>query len=90
MASSLFETGSSWYADDTARSPDIQFHLGLGTGIDHGVASMPKGEITPNSCYLRPQSRGLVRPQSADPAKTPLIHPNYPEDSLDREMIIRG
>ena len=37
VASSLFETGGFWYADRPARSPDIQFHLGLGSGIEAGV-----------------------------------------------------
>ncbi|EJZ16460.1 dehydrogenase/oxidoreductase, partial [Rhizobium sp. Pop5] len=37
VASSLFETGGFWYADPDARSPDIQFHLGLGSGIEAGV-----------------------------------------------------
>ena len=90
VASSLFETGGFWYADKSARSPDIQLHLGLGTGIEHGVASMPQGGITLNSCHLRPRSRGTVRLQSADPAKAPLIDPNYLADPLDREMSIRG
>jgi len=43
VASSLFETGGFWYADPDARSPDIQFHLGLGSGIEAGVAAMPQG-----------------------------------------------
>jgi choline dehydrogenase len=90
VASSLFETGGFWYADPDARSPDIQLHLGLGTGIEHGVASMPQGGITLNSCYLRPRSRGTVRLQSADPAAAPLIDPNYLQDPMDREMTIRG
>ncbi|MHA3978967.1 GMC family oxidoreductase [Halovulum sp. GXIMD14794] len=90
VASSLFETGGFWYADPDARSPDIQFHLGLGTGIEHGVASMPMGGITLNSCYLRPRSRGTVRLQSSDPAKAPLIDPNYLQDPRDREMSITG
>lgn len=90
VASSLFETGGFWYADKSARSPDIQLHLGLGTGIEHGVASMPQGGITLNSCYLRPRSRGTVRLHSADPAMAPLIDPNYLSDPLDREMSIRG
>lgn len=90
VASSLFETGGFWYADPDARSPDIQFHLGLGTGIEHGVAAMPQGGVTLNSCYLRPRSRGTVRLQSADPAKAPLIDPNYLQDPMDREMSIRG
>jgi choline dehydrogenase len=90
VASSLFETGGFWYADTSARSPDIQFHLGLGTGIEHGVVAMPQGGITLNSCYLRPRSRGTVRLQSGDPARAPLIDPNYLADPLDREMSIRG
>jgi choline dehydrogenase-like flavoprotein len=90
VASSLFETGGFWYADENARSPDLQFHLGLGTGIEAGVAAMPQGGVTLNSCYLRPRSRGTVRLQSADPTKAPLIDPNYCADPLDREMSIKG
>ncbi|MEM1265594.1 MAG: GMC family oxidoreductase N-terminal domain-containing protein [Pseudomonadota bacterium] len=90
VASSLFETGGFWYADPDARSPDIQFHLGLGTGIEKGVVAMPEGGVTLNSCYLRPRSRGTVRLSSADPTAPPLIDPNYLEDPRDREMSIRG
>lgn len=90
VASSLFETGGFWYADPNARSPDIQFHLGLGTGIEKGVAVMPQGGVTLNSCYLRPRSRGTVRLASSDPAAAPLIDPNYLSDPQDREMSIRG
>ena len=90
VASSLFETGGFWYADPDARSPDLQFHLGLGTGIEAGVAAMPDGGVTLNSCYLRPRSRGTVRLASADPARAPLIDPNYLQDPRDREMSIRG
>lgn len=90
VASSLFETGGFWYADPDARSPDLQFHLGLGTGIEAGVVSMPQGGVTLNSCYLRPRSRGTVRLASSDPAKAPLIDPNYCSDPQDREMSIRG
>lgn len=90
VASSLFETGGFWYADPSARSPDIQFHLGLGTGIEHGVVSMPQGGVTLNSCYLRPRSRGSVRLQSSDPAQAPLIDPNYLADVRDRELSIAG
>ena len=90
VASSLFETGGFWYADPAARSPDIQFHLGLGSGIESGVAAMPQGGVTLNSAYLRPRSRGTVRLSSADPLAAPLIDPNYWADPYDREMSIRG
>lgn len=90
VASSLFETGGFWYADENARSPDIQMHLGLGTGIEAGVEVMPNGGVTLNACHLRPRSRGSVRLQSDNPADMPLIDPNYLSDSYDREMSIRG
>lgn len=90
VASSLFETGGFWYADEHARSPDIQMHLGLGTGIEAGVAAMPNGGVTLNACFLRPRSRGSVRLQSADPNAAPLIDPNYLSDPYDREMSLRG
>ncbi|WP_300034409.1 GMC family oxidoreductase N-terminal domain-containing protein [uncultured Roseobacter sp.] len=90
VASSLFETGGFWYADENARSPDIQMHLGLGTGIEAGVETMPNGGVTLNACHLRPRSRGTVRLQSDDPADMPLIDPNYLSNPYDREMSIRG
>lgn len=90
VASSLFETGGFWYAEADARSPDIQFHLGLGSGIEAGVTAMANGGVTLNSAYLRPRSRGTVRLASADPKAAPLIDPNYWSDPHDREMSIRG
>ena len=89
-ASSLFETGGFWYADRDARSPDIQFHLGLGSGIEAGVSHMESGGVTLNSAYLRPRSRGTVRLSSTDPAAPPLIDPNYWADPHDRTMSLRG
>ncbi|NRB05782.1 MAG: GMC family oxidoreductase N-terminal domain-containing protein, partial [Rhodobacteraceae bacterium] len=89
-ASSLFETGGFGFADEAARSPDIQFHLGLGSGIEAGVAHMPRGGVTLNSAYLRPRSRGTVRLHSADPKAPPLIDPNYWADPYDKAMGLRG
>jgi len=92
VASSLFETGGFWYADaqDRDRSPDIQFHLGLGSGIEAGMAKMKNAGVTLNSAYLRPRSRGTIRLASADPAASPLIDPNYWSDPWDRDMAIKG
>jgi len=92
VASSLFETGGFWYADQAhkARSPDIQFHLGLGSGIEAGMAKLRNAGVTLNTAYLRPGSRGTVRLASADPAAAPLIDPNYWDDPHDRQMAING
>ena len=93
-ASSLFETGGFWFADpaqdDPAAAPDVQLHLGLGSGIEAGVAAMPQGGVTLNSAFLRPRSRGTVRLASADPLAAPLIDPNYWADPLDRIRSIEG
>ena len=90
VTSTLFETGGFWYADKEARSPDIQFHLGLGSGIEAGVAQMKNPGVTLNSALLRPRSRGTVRLASADPAAAPLIDPNYWADPYDRQYAIKG
>lgn len=96
VASSLFETGGFWYADrdapepERARSPDIQFHLGLGSGIEAGMAKLKNGGVTLNTAYLRPRSRGTVRLADSDPASAPLIDPNYWAEAHDRDMALKG
>ena len=94
VASSLFETGGFWYADreaaEPARSPDIQFHLGLGSGIEAGMARLRNAGVTLNTAYLRPRSRGTVRLANADPASAPLIDPNYWSDPHDKTMALKG
>ncbi len=90
VASTLFETGGFWYADKSARSPDIQFHLGLGSGIEAGVERLKHAGVTLNTAFLRPRSRGTVRLAGADPARAPLIDPNYWEDPYDRTVALDG
>jgi choline dehydrogenase-like flavoprotein len=90
VASSLFETGGFWYADKSARSPDIQFHFGQGSGIEQGIATLRNAGVTLNSAFMRPLSRGTVRLASADPGAAPLIDPNYWSEPHDLEMSLRG
>lgn len=90
VTASLFETGGFWYADEKARSPDIQFHLGQGSGIEKGIARIDGSGITLNSAFLRPRSRGTVRLAGPDPRLPPLIDPNYWDDPYDLEMSLRG
>lgn len=90
VASTLFETGGFWFADPMQTVPDIQFHLGLGSGIEAGVDRLRNAGVTLNSAYLRPRSRGTVRLASADPRAHPLIDPNYWADPHDRAMSLEG
>jgi choline dehydrogenase-like flavoprotein len=89
-AASLFETGAFWYADEDAPSPDIQFHLGQGSGIEKGIVKIDGAGITLNSAFMRPRSRGTVRLTSADPFAAPLIDPNYWADPYDLDMSLKG
>jgi choline dehydrogenase-like flavoprotein len=90
VASTLFETGGFWFVDKAARWPDMQFHLGLGSGIEAGVAQLKNPGVTLNSAFLRPHSRGSVRLASADPGAAPLIDPNYWSEDYDRQASLQG
>ena len=89
-ASSLFETGGFWYTGTPNGWPDIQFHLGLGSGIEKGIARIDGAGVTLNSAFLRPKSRGTVRITSDDPASQPLIDPNYWEVPSDFDASLRA
>lgn len=89
-ASSLFETGGFGFANKAEACPDIQFHFGLGSGIEAGVLRLTNDGVTLNSAYLRPKSRGSVRLASADPLAAPLIDPNYWAEPDDRRASLEG
>ena len=90
VASTLFETGGFWFSGPDATWPDIQFHLGLGSGIEAGVPRMRHPGVTVNSAHLRPASRGTVRLATADPAAAPLLDPNYWAEPEDRRRSLAG
>ncbi|MBV8566885.1 MAG: GMC family oxidoreductase N-terminal domain-containing protein [Methylobacteriaceae bacterium] len=89
-ASNLCEAGGFVTADPQARSPDVQFHLMLGTGLEAGVARLKNCGVTLNSAFMRPRSRGSVALKSADPLDSPLIDPNYWAEPYDRSMSLAG
>ncbi len=90
VASSLFETGGFWFVDPATEAPDMQFHLGQGSGIEAGIAKLSNSGVTLNSAYMRPRSRGTVRLKDSNALSMPLIDPNYWHDPHDREMSLKG
>ena len=90
VASSLFDTGGFWYVDENAAAPDMQLHLGMGSGIEAGISKLKNAGVTLNTAFMRPRSRGTVRLKDAEPSSHPLIDPNYWADPYDREMSLRG
>ncbi len=90
VASSLFDSGGFWYVDQNAAAPDMQFHLGMGSGIEAGIAKLQNAGVTLNTAFMRPRSRGTVRLKDSNANSHPLIDPNYWADTYDREMSLRG
>ena len=91
FASNLVEAGGFSYANTDEKTPDLQFHFLPAARAEAAFTSLRPGfGATLNSYFLRPRSRGTVRPASSDPTKPPLIDPNYLADDYDLEMTIAG
>ena len=72
----------------TSSRPDIQFHLGTLSADMAGGQVHPFSGFTMSVCQLRPESRGYVRIQSADPLVRPRIVANYLDTQYDRDISI--
>ncbi|HYN46665.1 MAG TPA: GMC family oxidoreductase N-terminal domain-containing protein [Allosphingosinicella sp.] len=75
--------------------PDIQFHILPATFdtdalIEQKMVLEKEPGLTLAAYQMRPESRGTVRINSADPAAYPAITPNYLSDPLDEEVAVAG
>ena len=90
-ASNLIEGGAFWWGDRNEATPDIQYFMVVGAGIEEGVDAVPGGNgCTVNLGQIRPRSRGEVTLVSADPAANPRVAPRYFSDPYDLEAITDG
>lgn len=90
-SSNLIEGGAFWWGDKAEASPDIQYFLVVGAGIEEGVDAVPGGNgCTVNLGQIRPRSRGEVTLASADPSANPRVAPRYFSDPYDLEAITDG
>jgi choline dehydrogenase len=70
--------------------PDIQFHVMPGTfNFETGAVERTPG-LTCGVCQLRPESRGEILINSADPLARPPIRPGYLTAENDCEAIVDG
>ena len=73
-------------------TPDVQFHF---AHASHD-ARRPRGTLerdpgmTCAVCQLRPESRGSIHIQSADPGAAPAIRPNFLAEDTDRAALVEG
>lgn len=66
---------------------DIQIHAVLAIMRDHGKVKATEDGFSLHLCQLRPESRGHIRLQSADPFADPLIQANYLATAEDRRVL---
>lgn len=90
-SSNLIEGGAFWWGNRSEATPDIQYFMVVGAGIEEGVDAVPGGNgCTVNLGQIRPRSRGEVTLLSADPAANPRVAPRYFSDPYDLEAITDG
>ncbi len=73
-------------------TPDVQFHFAHASyarGAKRGVLEKEPG-MTCSVCQLRPESRGSIHIQSAEPGAAPAIRPNFLSEEVDRAALIGG
>ena len=68
--------------------PNIQFHMQPLSADKPGDGVHPFSAFTMSICNLRPESRGEVTINSADPTQLPKIIPNYLSTDGDRKIAI--
>jgi choline dehydrogenase len=71
-------------------TPDIQFHVQPLSAENPGKGADKFSAFTMSVCQLRPESRGQIRLNSADPAQYPRIMPNYLSTETDCRTIVAG
>jgi choline dehydrogenase len=70
--------------------PDVQFHVATLSSDMAGSPVHRFSGFTLSVCQLRPESRGHVRIQSADPLAAPAMQANYLSTPLDRATVVSG
>ena len=91
-----FLTMGSFYAagflrtDPALPTPDIQAGLSLFSSDNAGDNLHRFSGFSLVVTLLRPESRGTVLIQSADPLHAPAIRPNYLSTPKDREVLLAG
>jgi len=88
MAASL-ATGFMRSRDDL-ETPDIQFHVQPLSAENPGKGADRFSAFTMSVCQLRPESRGEIRLNGADPRSYPKIMPNYLSTETDCRTVVAG
>jgi choline dehydrogenase-like flavoprotein len=90
MTSNIAECGGFLKTRPDLDVPDIQLHFCMAMVNDHGRKPRWGTGFSCHVCLLRPQSRGSVWLQSADPLAAPAIDPNFLGEEADLDTMVAG
>ncbi len=88
FTSNLAEAGGFIRTSSDEPAPDIQLHFVPGIVDDHGRKKHYVAGISCHACVLRPESRGSLTLNDANPRSAPNIDPNFlsTDDDVDRTL----
>ena len=90
MTSNVAECGGFLKTRPDLDVPDIQLHFCMAMVEDHGRKPRWGSGFSCHVCLLRPESRGSVGLQSADPFAAPAIDPNFLGEEADLDAMVAG
>ncbi len=90
LTTNFAEAGGFVRSTPELSAPDLQFHFVIAKLVNHGRTTQFGHGFSCHVCLLHPKSRGSVRLQSADPAQTPAIDPNFLAERADLEKLVIG
>ncbi len=90
MAVGINQGGIFARVDPASATPDVQFHIATLSSDTAGSPPHPFSGFTMSVCQLRPEARGFVRIQSADPLQAPAMQPNYLATAHDQRVLVAG
>ncbi|WP_421932254.1 choline dehydrogenase [Phenylobacterium sp.] len=86
----MLESGAFLKSRPDLDRPDLQVHCVLAVMQNHGKTQVAKDGFTFHVCQLRPESRGRVGLNSANPLDDPAIFANYLSAEEDRRALREG
>ncbi|EMA55956.1 MULTISPECIES: GMC family oxidoreductase [Halococcus] len=91
LTSNVAEAGGFVRTSPDESAPDLQYHFGPAYFMRHGFDNPEKGSgFSIAATQLRPESRGRISLDSADPFDAPAIDPRYLTEPADMEALVDG
>ena len=90
LTSNVAEAGGFTSVTQGTERPEIQFHFGPSYSVNHGFDNPDGHGFWLGALCLRPESRGRITLQSADPFDDPAVDPQYLTKQADVEVLLEG